>query len=125
MSKGAPTTFEAFVGGYMGHSYGVRLEAGRLFYERFAAGYQLAERVHIASASQAWAAFSTVVDHLDVWSWQRSYSPVHAVMDGTIWSLRLESTTRRIEARGENAFPNDFEEWCQAVSALVGGREFR
>lgn len=125
MTPISPTRFEAFVGGYMGPSYAVRLEAGEVVYERFTEGYELAEHVRITPAPQAWAAFLAVVDHFDVWSWQRSYSPVDAVVDGTMWSLTLEGTTRRIEARGANAYPNDFEEWCRAVSELVRGREFR
>lgn len=38
---------EAFVGGFMGASYGVRLGGGALVRERFEDGYELAERVTV------------------------------------------------------------------------------
>jgi hypothetical protein len=51
------TVLDAFVGGYMGTSFRIKLEDNHLVYERLGYGYQPQERREVRPTSEEWAAF--------------------------------------------------------------------
>lgn len=113
----------AFIGGYMGSSYGVQSDNGGLVYERFESGYTLAETVAIHPSPDDWDDFWKRLESLGVWSWEKEYVQ-HDVCDGTNWSLELKRRGASFSAAGSNAFPEHFDSFCNAVANLAGGRSF-
>jgi hypothetical protein len=112
------------VGGYMGPSFAVHVEAGVLTYRTWKHGYrderELTEPVDGAALERFWHA----VEQLGVWGWGERYEDP-SVLDGTGWAVELARGGRRLESSGSNAFPPGWERFCAAASRLAGGRELR
>ena len=136
-----PEKLALSIGGFMGSSYRVELKDGDLLYTTWTRGYELEGTQTITPSPEAWAEFWRRLDALGFWSWGGEYSPEHPVMDGTSWSSQISRGDRSVEAHGSNAYPpgdsepedseeseepaSPFSEFCEAVSELVGGRNFR
>ena len=118
-----PSTFSASIGGYFGNSYSVELRGERLRYQARRDDRTLVDEV-LEPTADDWAAFAASLEAARIWSWERSYS-TPGVMDGTSWSVSLELDGRHVESSGSNGFPGSFEMLTDAISRLVGGREFR
>jgi hypothetical protein len=89
----------------------------------------------ITPSEEESSAFSKALDDLGVWEWLPSYYA--PVLDGAGWGLAVQVGDRRVESEGSNAYPGDepgtsaevemsrrFEEFCTAVSILLGGFSF-
>ncbi len=118
-----PQRFALSVGGFMGPSYAVRLENGRVTYERFRPGYELAKKTVIDPSDQEWTDFSAEMDAMKAWGWKATYIEP-GVADGTNWSLDIALGGKSLNAKGSNAFPRTFKRFCSAVSGLIGNRRF-
>ena len=118
----APDSFEAFIGGYMGESYGIQWKQGKLWYEHFARGYEKQETTKLDISPKDWQRFWATLDRLSVWKWDTRYEC--PMVDGTHWSLKIGYEGKSIDASGSNAYPPAFEKFCAAVSRLVGGLPF-
>lgn len=57
---------------------------------------------------------------LKLWEWEEDYQTEGIVVDGTSWSVKLKTKGKTYESRGLNSFPNQWKEFCRAVSELVG-----
>ena len=82
--------------------------------------------------------FCESMDEIGVWGWGARYEPgkrfepVSVVRDGTHWSLTLACAGRQVESSGDTAGPQsrdldesrDFGRFCEAISRLLGSREF-
>lgn len=127
-----PTVFKALVGGYTGPSYGVRWEKQALFYDYAEYGYEWQEPVELHPLPEEWQRFWAALDRIGVWEWKPRYAN-EGIVDGTSWKVEIEYSGRRIESAGLNAYPSadrpggkdPFNEFCIAVSRLIGGRAFR
>ncbi|WP_155887697.1 ImmA/IrrE family metallo-endopeptidase [Paucidesulfovibrio longus] len=132
----APDDFMVFVGGYMGKSYRVSLEAGLLRYEVLGYGYHPENTQIVPVAAKNWERFWRACDKCGVWGWLPDY-PNPGVADGTQWEVQIRTSFRAIRTRGDNAFPavqdrDDccgedsavFDRFLRAVSKLVGGLPF-
>jgi hypothetical protein len=51
--------------------------------------------------------------------WEKNYNNPH-ILDGTQWSLNIELDDRIIEKSGSNAYPNEWEEFCNTIQKLTG-----
>jgi hypothetical protein len=60
---------------------------------------------------------------LKLWEWEEDYQTEGIVVDGTSWSVKLKTKGKTYESRGLDSFPNQWKEFCKAVSVLVG-KEF-
>jgi hypothetical protein len=60
---------------------------------------------------------------LKLWDWEEDYQTEGIVVDGTSWSVKLKTKGKTYESRGLDSFPNQWKEFCKAVSVLVG-KEF-
>lgn len=75
-----------------------------------------------------------------IWQWQDNYPSELSICDGTQWSLDIAYEDAALRSGGDNAYPKDedddgtipsaapsahFERLLKAVSALIGGRDFR
>lgn len=57
---------------------------------------------------------------LKLWEWEEDYQTEGIVVDGTSWSVKLKTQGKTYESRGLDSFPNQWKEFCKAVSVLVG-----
>lgn len=118
-----PERLSLFVGGYMGNSYGVRLENDRIAYERYDQGYARAATDFVLPSEQDWTAFAQELDRLKAWQWKPTYRDPKTV-DGTNWSVDISLGGNSLKSVGSNAFPIGFKAFCSAVTDLLGGRPF-
>ncbi len=121
-----PDALEAFIGGYLGMSYAVAWEAGKLVYRCYGYGYAPETEESLVPIPADWAAFWATIEQVGVWGWEERYEPPPGVLilDGTGWSLTLRYGGRFLRSSGTNAFPPGFDRFCEAMSRLVGGRQF-
>ena len=129
-----------YIGGYMGTSYSVELKRGVLLYKCWTDRPEGEEKHTIKPSPEAWAKFWGSLDELGFWSWSGSYQTRKRILDGTSWSVEISVGERSVEAHGCNAYPPDgpeaessqecgepgsrFNEFCAAVTELLGGHAF-
>ncbi len=134
-----PDKLSIFVGGYTGSSYSVELKRGALVYTRCSFGFEKEESCTVKPSPEAWEKFLERLDEADVWSWSGRYD-TPGILDGTDWSAVISVGERSVEAGGSNGYPpasskaesvsnscepdSHFSLFCDAVSELLGGREF-
>ena len=135
-----PEKLSFYSGGYMGTSYSVELKRGALRYKCWSDRLGEEEKLSIKPSPDAWATFWKRLDELGFWSWDGSYQPRDIILDGTSWSVEMSAGDRSVEAHGCNAYPpssprakrpresgesgSRFGEFCEAVSELLGDRDF-
>ena len=116
-------------------SYSVRLVGDSLEYRASSSSQQEKSFQNIIPSEEEWNAFTQALDDLRVWEWLPSYYA--PVLDGAGWDLAVQVGDRRVESEGSNAYPGDepgtsaevemsrrFEEFCTALSILLGGVSF-
>ncbi|MGA1196195.1 MAG: hypothetical protein ACO36I_06815 [Candidatus Latescibacterota bacterium] len=126
-----PKSLEIGIGGYLGHSYGLKWEDGHLVYRVYESGEQQAV-LHLYPSKRSWEAFWKQMDAVGVWEWQDHYEPDYPTKDGTSWSVKLMVGDRFVESGGNNAYPVDghcagtdemtpcFRKFLSAVRRLMG-----
>jgi len=135
-----PESLSLYIGGYMGSSYSVDMNRGTLLYTCRSDRSEGEEKHRIEPSPEAWAKFWSSLDELGFWSWSGSYQPSGIILDGTSWSVEISTGDRSVEAHGSNAYPpsdpdsessqgscepeSRFEEFCAAVTELLGRHEF-
>lgn len=131
-----PLDFNVSIGGYMGDSYSVALEGGKLIYEVLGHGYKTQSRKEIDVSPKKWAVFWSACNKHGVWGWKKEYRNP-GICDGTQWSIVIRTDCRFFESHGDNAYPGEdrelassddwpapFQGFLRAVSRLVGGLAF-
>lgn len=135
-----PEKLSLYIGGYMGTSYSVELKRGALLYNCWSDRSGEEEKHRIKPSSEAWTKFWGRLDEVGFWSWGGSYQPSSLILDGTRWSVEISVGERIVEAHGSNAYPpsdpesessegcgepgSRFDEFCAAVTELLGGHAF-
>jgi hypothetical protein len=135
-----PEKLNLYIGGYFGTSYGVEFERGALLYTCWGDQSDQGEKHRIKPSPDAWTTFWRRLDEVGFGSWSGSYQPPSIILDGTGWSAEIAAGERSVEAHGSNAYPpcdpkaassrepcepgSRFDKFCEAVSELLGGREF-
>jgi hypothetical protein len=130
-----PQRFHTRIGGFMGSTYEVQLEDGRLQYTRFGRGLN-SEPVEVRPTTEQWKEFRHELDAIGVWRWRAQYS-TPGVADGTQWSLEVAYADREIRTQGNNNYPGAapvpsgvpsgskaFTRYLKAVQQLLGGKVF-
>ena len=116
-----PDIFKMFIGGYMGDSYFVEWNENVLLYRKNE------EEIEIKPDKQMWSKFWEEVNEINIWEWDRKYKPEERIVDGTSWKINIKYNDKEIVSSGSNAYPSnsEFTRFCDAVSELVGKREFK
>lgn len=130
-----PQRFHARVGGFMGYTYEVQLQDGRLQYARFGGGHK-SQHARVRPTMEQWREFRRELDAIDVWRWRLQYS-TPGVSDGTQWSLDVTYPDTAVRTHGNNDYPGAtpdpsgvpsgskaFSRYLKAVQRLLGGRAF-
>lgn len=132
-----PDKFKAAIGGF-GLSYAVELRDGVLLYtENNFRGGKPAAPQRLAPTPEQWREFRRTLDAAGVWNWQKAY-PSAGTVDGTQWSFAIAYGGKVVNSTGDNNYPGadgkptgaprptkTFARVRAAISALLGGREFR
>ena len=124
----------------MGTSYKVHLEGDHLVYEAFNYAFVHRKTELIYPSRDDWQAFWKEADKVAVWRWRSRYDESR-IADGTQWAVQIDYLGHHIDSSGNNSWPGDrtpwitaagyevpckrFDAFTQAVSKLIGGREFR
>ena len=59
------------------------------------------------------------LDKLKVWDWNRDYTNLE-IMDGTEWRLKINKPKKRsIKTEGQNAYPNNFDDFLKILNTHV------
>ena len=129
LSATKPRIMQISLGGHSGPSY-------EIIFDRRELKYYKAGDVHalksvspeiLEVSAEKWDAFLDSLDRINAWNWDRKYINPD-VSDGTTWSCAIVYDTqqaRTLVSYGSNAYPVKFDEFLAAVSALLGGREFK
>jgi hypothetical protein len=118
-----PRKLHVYIGGYMGHSYSLDLHRDALTYSVQSHGYTPESTEEVFPTDDQWRAFAVALDRLRVWEWETGYVTEN-ICDGTNWSFSINLRSRKMASGGSNGFPDNFDEFLEAVRALIGGRDF-
>ncbi|TLS36569.1 hypothetical protein [Pseudalkalibacillus caeni] len=117
---------QAFVGGFMGPSYEVSIDLKdkTVTYKSFENGYEEKGKMvkHLEKAEEDF--LLNKLSSCNILEWKKRYEPDYPVMDGTNWSVKVETEKDSLEKSGSNAYP---EEWCLFCRTMeeITGKEFR
>ena len=136
-----PQRFSVSIGGFTGPSYKVNLEGDHLVYQAMGAGWHPQNTKRLHPSSEDWQHFWRAADKVELWRWRTSYKPRTVCPDGTSWEVELAFNDKHVHSVGLEAYPGNadprstveesaaskarFDQFTQAVSKLIGGREFR
>lgn len=57
---------------------------------------------------------------LNVWEWEEEYQAEGIIVDGTSWSIKLETKGKTYSSGGLDSFPKEWKNFCRALSRLIG-----
>ena len=61
------------------------------------------------------------MDEIDVWGWEKNYSPVNEICDGLVWELRLRNKDGKAKVvNGYEEYPHNFNKLIKALNNLFG-----
>jgi hypothetical protein len=64
--------------------------------------------------------FKKEVIRLKIWNWEADYQLDSLVLDGTSWSVTLNTKGKVYESEGLQSFPKNWSKFCKALSNLIG-----
>ena len=63
------------------------------------------------------------MDELDVWGWEKNYSPINEICDGLVWELRLRNKDGKAKVvNGHEEYPHNFNKLIKALNNLFGSK---
>ena len=63
------------------------------------------------------------MDELDVWGWEKDYSPIGSICDGLVWELRLRNKDGKAKVvNGHEEYPHNFNKLIKALNNLFGSK---
>lgn len=110
----APTRFVATIGGFGGPHYEVRWFRHKLRYRTDES------QASVVPSVSDWETFWAALGKIGVWSWQASYDDPE-ICDGTQWEIEIDlgDGSHRVRCTGSNRYPRSFQQFLEAVGALV------
>jgi hypothetical protein len=64
--------------------------------------------------------FKTDLYRLNLWNWEPDYHLTGIILDGTCWSVKLETMTKVYQSKGLENFPHQWPKFYQALTRLIG-----
>ncbi|WP_377891664.1 hypothetical protein [Alkalihalobacillus sp. R86527] len=115
---------KAYVGGFFGCSYQVEwvLKTGEVTYLEWENSMgedpitinTIYENLHSIDSLQS----------TNVLRWKKDYQPEQPILDGTSWSVEIQTDDKVIEKHGSNAYPKTWDQFCELMEE-VSGKTFR
>ena len=118
-----PTLFRTSIGGGASDAYSCELVDGYLSYMTYGTAIEPPALCDVSPAE--WGIVVRLFDAFGVGRWKTRYEPDSLVLDGTHWSLEIESPLVSVSSSGDNTYPPRFGTVMAVISALLGGRTFR
>jgi hypothetical protein len=116
--------FKLSIGGWpLWYSVELDTKATSLLYKKMQDGKEAIEFI-LSPSLDAWARFWSSCKKIGVDKWRKRYEPEYFVTDGTGWTFDIQTPELTYTGGGDNAYPEEFEAFCSAVSHLLGGLEF-
>jgi hypothetical protein len=56
----------------------------------------------------------------NVWEWEEDYQAEGIIVDGTSWSVKLQTKGKTYERGGLDSFPKEWRGFCRSISTLIG-----
>ena len=120
------TAIKGFVGGFLGSSYSFEADitTGQGRYEALGYGYRPvsgeSKTKEIMVTREQWDRLLRALEKCDFEYWVDCYEDPD-VLDGTHWEVDVTlNTGETIVKHGSNKFPGRWQQFCKAVSTLVG-----
>jgi len=123
-----PSHLVFYLGDYAGGAFSVRWSGEALLVEEARGGnFNCTPRI-ITPVPEHWESFWKEMDHIGVWSWEKTYANPHGCCGVTYWHLVLEKGARALSSSGEDRFPGgispemtpEFRKLVSAVKTLCG-----
>ncbi|WP_071395217.1 hypothetical protein [Bacillus tuaregi] len=64
--------------------------------------------------------FKQEIYRLNMWDWQANYEETGIILDGTSWSICLETKSKTYKSEGLQSFPKGWTKFCRALVKLTG-----
>ncbi|KAA9025756.1 hypothetical protein [Niallia endozanthoxylica] len=64
--------------------------------------------------------FKQEIYRLNIWDWEPNYDKAGIVLDGTSWSVKLETRSKTYKSEGLQCFPKEWTKFCCALTKLTG-----
>ncbi len=64
--------------------------------------------------------FKQEIYRLNIWDWQSNYEKDGIVLDGTSWSICLQTRSKKYKSEGLQSFPKGWTKLCRALEKLTG-----
>lgn len=64
--------------------------------------------------------FKQLLYSINVWEWEADYQTEGIIVDGTSWTVKLQTKGRTYESGGLDSFPDEWKVFCRGISQLVG-----
>ena len=107
----------------MGPSFSVEKDGDVLVYKTYGSGHSLKTTNRIKPSLHKWKEFWEVCDRIGIWAWHRRYENPR-ILDGFSWRVIIEFGDKRVDSSGSNEGPDKLRSLLNAVSELVGKRNF-
>ena len=78
-----------------------------------------AQKETITPSEERWKKFWKEMDAVGIWKWSEEYIDKR-LADGHSWEVLLEYGDKKIQVRGRNMYPAQFEHYQKAVLELLG-----
>jgi hypothetical protein len=114
----------AFVGGFTGVSYEVDIdfENDEAIYIEFDYGLTESSRKQTLFTNDKKESFLENMAGIRILNWKERYERQGQIMDGTHWTIKIETHCRNYEFSGDNAYPKSWRNFCKQVEYLIDGR---
>lgn len=112
----------AMIGGYPGPSYKVFVDflQNRFYFFEWnidcLSPNSKEKTIYIGDVEE----FKKEVIRLKIWNWEADYQLDSLVLDGTSWSVTLNTKGKVYESEGLQSFPKNWSKFCKALSNLIG-----
>jgi len=118
MSSELPVAFRISISSYYGRSFSLVVRDDKLIYN---STRPECKTVRDPSADD-WQRFWKKTVNLKIWLWDKQYID-RSRSDGSHWSVNLEVGKLKLMTYGSNSYPENFNEFIQAVRELIPGLE--
>ncbi len=115
-------TLKAFVGGFMGPSYKVKinLETEFAIYNVSDSGYIPKDTETIELSKEKIETFLKTLETIKIDKWKKNYENTY-VLDGTSWNLEITfGNNKKLSFTGNNAYPYQWKTFCNSIQKLLG-----
>ncbi len=109
----------ASLGGYFGSSYQVYidLENKNASYKNLEGGYEIISDRELIIEDTAIEKFRSKMESIRTLEWEREY--FEPILDGTSWSVTIKTEGGLFESSGSNAFPRNWNKFCNSIEKIV------